>query len=99
MAESNKNHILGNIKSNVVLKKITDNLKEIKLLKLMKINKLFQNKLNIGIDSYIKYYHQIKIEIIPLNKTENNKFINIPKEKESYYHVYFNDEKEEINRD
>ena len=69
-----------------------------KLLEVINYNKALQNKLNINIDDYKDYYKKhskIEIELIP---DTYGKFINIPKEEESYYHIYFNDDKDEIKR-
>ena len=88
---------LGNIKSDIILKKVFNYINQTTKLKLIKKNKKFQNKLNINIQNY-KEYNDIIIEIIPYEK-KFDKFINIiNKEDEKYYHIYFNDDKEEINR-
>ena len=42
-------------------------------------------------------YSSIEIEIKPV-KNKYGKFINIKKENEKYYHIYFNDNEEEIKR-
>ena len=51
------------IKSKYILKQITDHLTKNKLLKIINYNKLIQNKLDIGIIDYKKYYEQIEIEL------------------------------------
>ena len=92
------NNILKNIKSKTILRKIILLFQYRKLLAIINYNKEFQNKLNINIDDYKDYYEKhsaIEIEIIP---DIYGKFINIPKEEESYYHIYFNDDKDEIKR-
>ena len=96
MKEGNKKCILLNIKSIYILKQILDNLYENKLLNLLRYNKLHQNKLNIDINIY-KKAAKIEIEIIPLDNY-SSKFINIPFKKEKFFHIYFNDNKEEIKR-
>ena len=56
--------------------------------------------MKININDYIEYsqiYSSIEIEL----KIEDNKycqFINIPNEDKEYYHIYFNNSKEEIKR-
>ena len=93
--------MLDNIKSLYILKAIFTNLSKRKYLCLIIHNKKLQSKLNISIDTYIKYYNQIEIEIIPDKNqiNNNNKFINIMDERDkSFYHIYFNNEKEEIKR-
>ena len=83
-----------NLKSNYFLQKIFEHIKRNKSLKIIKYNKKIQNRLNISIKDYKEYseiYSSIEIEIIPI-KNEYVKFINI-KGDESYYHIYFNDDK------
>ena len=89
------NNFLMWIRSKYILKQIFDNLKENKLLEIIRHNKNIQNKLNKGLNDFIKEYSKIVIEIIPKENTYG-KFISIPKEYESYYHIYFNENKEEI---
>ena len=91
------NNILIKIRSKYILKQIFDNLKENKLLEIIRYNKNIQNKLNKNLIDYIKEYSKIVIEIIPKEK-KFGKFICVPKRYESYYHIYFNDNKEEIKR-
>ena len=93
--------MLDNIKSLYILKAIFTNLSKRKYLCLIIHNKKLQSKLNISIDTYIKYYNQIEIEIIPDKNqiNNNNKFINIMDERDkSFYHIYFNNENVEIKR-
>ena len=91
------NNFLIKIRSKYILKQIFDNLKENKLLEIIRYNKNIQNKLNKKLKDFIKEYSKIVIEIIPKENTYG-KFICIPKKYESYYHIYFNDNKEEIKR-
>jgi len=93
--------MLDNIKSLYILKTIIKNISNGKYLRLIIHNKKIQNKLNVSIDNYIKYSNQIEIEIIPdQNEIYNeNKFINIiDEEDKSFFHIYFNEENKEINR-
>ena len=83
------------IKSKYILKQITEHLTKNKLLKIINYNKLIQNKLDIGIIDYKKYYEQIEIELIPINKKNKNYFIKIKNKYKSYYHIYFNNDKNE----
>ena len=88
---------LNNLKSNYFLEKLFNNLKKNKYLVLIKYNKRIQNRLNINNKDY-KEFSEIEIEIITF-KNIYGKFINISnKEEESYYHIYFNDNKNEIKR-
>ena len=60
------------IRCKYILKQITEHLTKNKLLKIINYNKLIQNKLDIGIIDYKKYYEQIEIELIPINKKNKN---------------------------
>ena len=52
----------------------------------------------MNINDFKEYHDRIEIVIIPYEK-KYDKFINIlNKEDESYYHIYFNESKEEIQR-
>ena len=63
---------------------------------MIRYNKNLQERLKKEINDYIKEDSKIIIEIIP-KENEFGKFINISTNK--YYHIYFNDNFEEINRD
>jgi len=95
-----KNHF-DNLKSNIILKKIFDIMKKNKSLDIMKYNKILQKRLKLTINDYKKYsqfYTPIEIEL----KLENNKFnrfiINLHNEDAKYYHIYFDNSKDEIKR-
>ena len=60
----------------------------VKSFKIIKYNKLIQDKLDISIIDYKNYYEQIEIEITPINVDKKNYFIN--GQYKSYYHIYFN---------
>ena len=69
-----------------------------KKLLIVKYNKKIQNRINLSVKDYKEYsetFTPIEIEIIPA-KDKYGKFININKNVELYYHIYFNDNKEEI---
>ena len=89
------NPILENIKSRYILSKIYDNMTKKKKLEIVKYNKKIQNRINLSVKDYKEYYEEIEIEIIPA-KGKYGRFININKNDELYYHIYFNDDKEEI---
>ena len=91
-----ENNILKNIKSKYILKILYEYLSHEKFLTIIKYNKDIQNKLNININTY-KEYLQIEIDIIPKEK-ECGKFINIHKIYKRYFHIYFNNNKEEIKK-
>ena len=70
-----------------------------KSLDIIKYNKNIKERINISIKDYKDYseiYSSIEIEIKPV-KNKYGKFINM-NENEKYYHIYFNDNKEEIKR-
>ena len=97
--ESTKpNPIIENIKSRYILSKIYGNIPKKKKLEIVRCNKKIQNRLNLGVKDYKEYsqaFSSIKIEIIP-RKDKYGKFINFDNKDELYYHIYFNDNKEEI---
>ena len=69
-----------------------------KKLEIVRYNKKIQNRLNLSIKDYKEYsetYSSIEIEIITI-KGGYGKFININEKDKLYYHIYFNDNKEEI---
>ena len=89
---------INKVRSKYILAQIFNNLYQIKKLEIIRYNKNIKNKLNIRINDYIKAYIRIEIEIIP-KENENGEFIHLPKIKgEANYHIYFNDNKEEIKR-
>ena len=88
------------IKTEFFLVKVFNNLGKKKLLNMVKYNKKIKEKINININDYkecSEKYSSIEIEIKPvINKY--GKFINIKKEEEIFYHIYFNNSEEEIKR-
>ena len=92
--------ILKKLKSDYFLHLLFNNLLKKKSLEIIKYKKNIKNRINISIKDYKEYsemYSSIEIEIKPANN-KYGKFININKENEKYYHIYFNDNKEEIKR-
>ena len=87
------NHIIQNIKSRCILSKIYNNMTIKKKLEIVKYNKRIQNRLNLSTEDY-KECCEIEIEIIPV-KDKYDKFININENDKLFYHIYFNDNKEE----
>ena len=83
------------IKSKYILKQIVDHITKNNIFKLIKYNKLFQEKLNIGIIDYKNYYEKIEIILKTFDEEIKNNFINIKEEYKSYCHIYFNDDKDE----
>ena len=97
LKQFNSNNIFENLKSDYFLGKVFSNLKKKKYLELIKYNNNVKNKMNLNINNYKEYcekYSSIEIEIIPI-KNEYGQFININEEEKIYYHIYFNDNKEE----
>ena len=90
---------LNNIKSDYFLQKICDYLNRKKSLEIFKYNKNIQKRLNININNYKEYseiYSSIEIELMPIENSDG-KFINIPENEKKYFHIYFNESKNEIN--
>ena len=92
------NPITEKIKSDYFLQKLYDNMTKKKKLVIVKYNKKIQNRINLSVKDYKEYsetFTPIEIEIIT-TKGKYGKFININKIDKLYYHIYFNDNKEEI---
>ena len=82
--------------SNYFLQNLFSILQNKRKLQIIKYNIVIQNILNITINDYKNYFEvftPIEIEIKPI-KNKFGKFINNEGE-ESYYHIYFNDNKNE----
>ena len=93
--ESTKpNPIMTNLKSDYFLRKLYDIMSKKKKLEIIRFNKKMQNRINLSVKDY-KEYCEIEIEIIP-KKDKYGKFIDIDEYDKLYYHIYFNDNKEEI---
>ena len=88
--------IFNNTKSKYILGKIFNNLQKKKSLEIVKYNNNTKQRLNLNINDYIKY-GEIEIEIIPV-KNKYGKYININDKDEKYYHIYFENNKEEIKK-
>ena len=82
------------LKSDYFLQKLYDNMTKKKKLEIVKYNKKIQNRINLSVKDY-KEYCEIEIEI-KTTKYKYGKFININENDKLYYHIYFNDNKEEI---
>ena len=89
------------LKSDYFLRKLFNNLLKKKSLDIIKYNKNIKYRLDISIKDYKEYseiYSLIELEIKPV-KNNYDKFININKENEMHFHIYFNDNNEkEIKR-
>ena len=98
----NKRNLLLKVKSKYILRQIFDNIQYKKKLEIVRYNKNIKEKLDLKLNDYIIEYSKIEIEIeldiIPVlfRFSTYYKFINIlNKKNESFYHIYFNDQKEE----
>ena len=88
---------LEKIRSNCILSKIFSYIKKQKILQIIKYNKKIQKRLDVNIKDFNEI-SQIEIIAVPYENKFGN-FINIFNKKfEEYYHIYFNDSKEEIKR-
>ena len=91
MSEINNICPLKNIKSKYIMKKIFQNLQEIRFLNFIRYNINIKNRIDITLDDYKKCTNiEIKIDNIGVRN-----FINRIKY-DKYIHIYFNDEKKEI---
>ena len=92
--------MIENLKRIYILKKVFNHIQKFKSLDIIKYNKKIQQKLNLNINDYKKHseiYSTVEIEIAPI-KNKYGKFININKNEQLYFHIYFNNNKEEITR-
>ena len=88
------------LKSNYILRLLFHILDKKKILNIVKYNKNMKKRINININDYKEYseqYSSIEIEIKPIINKYGN-FVNIKKEEEIYYHIYFNNNEKEIKR-
>ena len=82
----------------IFFKKYVNFLLRKKSLEIFKYNKKIQKRLNININNYKEYseiYSSIEIELIPV-KNSKGRFINIPENEKEYFHIYFDEKKDEI---
>ena len=91
------------LKSDYFLRKLFAIMKKGKSLKIFKYNKKLQKRLNLSINDYQKFsqlYTSIEIEVKldDTKKYKNNILIYIPDEEKDFYHIYFDNSKEEIKR-
>ena len=96
---SSKNKLI-NIKSNYIIRKLFDFMNERMSLEIIKYNINLQKRMNININNYKDYseiFSSIELEIIPL-QNKCGKFLNINEEDKIYFHIYFNNNKEEIKK-
>jgi len=88
------------LKSDYFMRKLFGIIQTRITLKIIKCNINIQKRLNININNYKDFsekFSSIELEIIPI-KYIYGRFINIKKKDEKYFHIYFNDNKEEIKK-
>ena len=93
----NAHNKLKNLKSDYFIRILFDYISKRKSLETIRYNKSIQKRINININHYKEYsekYSSIEIEIKPM-ENKYGRFININKEDEEYYHIYYNDNKKE----
>ena len=88
--------MLNKIRSKYILSKPFEYISTKRFLNIIKYNKVLKKIFNFSFKSYF----QIKIVIITTGAIyrENRPFININKNDENFFHIYFNGAKEEIKR-
>ena len=94
------NNQLRNLKSDYFIQKFYGYMSERKSLETIKYNKNIQKRLDININHYKSFsevFSSIELDLIPM-KGKYVKFINIEEEDKKYFHIYFNDNKKEIEK-
>ena len=91
------------IKSDYFIQKLFANMQKRISLKIIKCNINIQKRLNININNYKDFsekFSSIELEIIPIQNGYRpyRPFIKIKDEDKKYFHIYFNDNKEEIKK-
>ena len=101
MDETNKSSatlgLLGHIKNNLILKKIFDDLQSFIALNIVKYNKILQEKIKLNLNDYKEECFKIQIEIIPATN-KYGEFIRIPENDKFKYHIYFNNDNQEVQK-
>ena len=88
------------LKSDYFIQKLFGYIQTRIFLKIIKYNINIQKRLNININNYKDFsekFSSIELEIIPI-QNKYGSFIKIEKEDKKYFHIYFNDNKEEIKK-
>ena len=91
-----KNKLI-NIKSHYFLQKIFEHIPKKISLGIINYNKTLQQRLNTNINDYKDYsekYSSIEIEVLPIKNKYGN-FIDIDYRFQKYFHIYFNNNKNE----
>ena len=90
------NNKLRNLKSDYFIQKFFEYMSKRKSLETIRYNKSIQKRMDININHYKAFsekYSSIELDIIPM-KGECGSFIKIKEEDKKYFHIYFNDNKE-----
>ena len=90
--------VMDNIKSDFFILRIFDLMPKNISFRIFKYNKKLQERMKLTFKDFIDVYElyaPTKIEITPLQNTYG-KFINVKENEKKYYHIYFNDDKEEF---
>ena len=90
-------NLLKKVKSKYVLQQIFDNLARKKFLEIIRYNKILKKFLNIRKDAYKEEFAKIEIEIFPMEE-EDGRFIKIPDNCKKYFHIFFDDNREETEK-
>jgi surface protein len=102
MKQTKSNLVLEKIKSDYFLMKLLDIMKKNRMFEIVKYNKKLQKRLNLSINDYKEYFNEytsIEIELrVKNDRYYEEKFINIPYRNEKHCHIYFDNSSEEIHR-
>ena len=99
-ASNKMKDIFKKLKADYFLQLLFGNLERKKLLDIIKYNKNIKRRINININDYKEYselYSSIELEIITKLNGYGH-FLYVGGEYGKYFHIYFNDNKEEIKR-
>ena len=101
MNQIKSKNIFDDLKSDYFLQKVCDNITKKKTLEIMNYNKKLQRRVKLTFNDYKEFSQLYSSIIIELNLIENkyDKFINIQEEEKDFFHIYFDNSKEEIKRD
>ena len=99
IGKSKKRNTLIKVRSKYILAEIFAIIQTKKFLEMICYNKKLKKLLNKKKKDYKEEYLKIEIELFPIESNKinplMNRFIKIDKNKESFYHIYFNDETKE----
>ena len=101
MNQIKSKNIFDDLKSDYFLQKVCDNITKKKTLEIMNYNKKLQRRVKLTFNDYKEFSQLYSSIILELNLIENkyDKFINIQEDEEDFFHICFDNSKEEIKRD